>query len=342
MSRQPKKNTTIKDIARSAGVSVATVSRALNKPGRVNQLTESRIRAVAEELDYIPSRAAGSLVSKRFRAIGAVMPTIDNPIFAKALHALQSRLNDFGYNLIVSSAHYDAQREADGLQSMIEHGVDAVVLVGGKHHPNVTKLLKKVDIPFVCTWIYDKHAPFPCIGLDNKAAMIRMTNYLLDLGHRHFAMIAGITEGNDRAEQRKQGVVEALLARGIELPADRLLESDYTIAAGRNAMHRLLALEHQPTAIICGNDILAFGAVFECQAQGIHIPKQYSIAGFDDFDLSTHMVPALTTIHVPAIKMGCAAADYLIDVLEDRPVVPHTEFEAPLIVRGSTAPPRAV
>lgn len=339
-----KKNTktpiTVKDIAREAGVSVATVSRALNNPTRVNAKTAALVRAAAEALDYIPYRAAGSLVSKRFKAVGALMPTIDNPIFAKALHALQARLNDHGYSLLVASTHYDSELEASALQSLIEHGVDAIVLVGARHHPGVEKLLARTDMPFVNTWIFDPSSPLPCIGLDNEAAMFRLANYLLDLGHRSFAFIAGITEHNDRAAQRKAGALEALRRRGIELPADRIVESPYTIAAGRSALRTIFALPEQPTAIMCGNDVLAFGAVYECLAQGIQVPAQYSITGFDDFELSSHMLPSLTTIRVPAVEMGTAAADYLVAVLDDRPAPRHTEFEAELIVRGSSGPPR--
>ena len=332
---------TVKDIARAAGVSVATVSRALNNPGRVNEETATRVRAVAAKLNYIPSRAAGSLVSKRFKAIGAIMPTIENPIFAKALHALQAQLNEDGYNLLVASTNYDLDQEATALQSLLEHGVDAIVFVGYQRRPNVADMLERTGVPFVNTWVYDPKSPLPCIGLDNHAAMARMAGYLLDLGHRDFAVIAGITEQNDRAAQRKAGALQALRQRGVEVRPDRVIESPYSIAAGRSSMRRILAQGNPPTAVICGNDVLAFGAVYECLAQGIAVPQEISITGFDDFELASHMMPALTTIRVPATEMGEGAARYLVSVLENQPTNLHTEFEAELIVRASAAPPRA-
>lgn len=330
---------TIKDVARLAGVSVATVSRALNNPGRVNEDTAAHVRAIAVDLDYIPYRAAGSLVSKRFKAIGALMPTIDNTIFARALHALQGQLNSYGYSLLVASTHYNSEREVLALQSLIEHGVDAIVLVGAQHHPGVDKLMARTSLPFVNTWVYDPDSAEPCIGLDNRGAMFRVASYLLDLGHRDFAFISGITDHNDRAALRKAGALDALTRNGIHLDPERILEKPYTIAAGRAALRALLALPNPPTAIMCGNDILAFGAIYECLAQGIDIPGQISITGFDDFELSSHMQPSLTTVRVPATEMGIAAADYLVSVLERKPVSAHTEFEAELIVRGSTARP---
>lgn len=330
---------TIKDIARKLGVSAATVSRALNKPGRASAHMVAQVRAAADALGYIPSRAAGSLVSKRFKAIGAIVPTIDNAMFAQALHALQSRLNTHGYTLLLASTHYDAEREVSGLQSLIEHGVDAIVLVGETHHPGVSQLLEKKRIPFVNTWIYNPASPAACIGFDNRAAMARMTNYLMDLGHRSFAMISGFVRNNDRAAQRVAGACDALAAHGIVLSPERIVEQPYTIAAGRSALRRVMALPDPPTAVICGNDILAFGAIYECIAAGVAVPQSLSISGFDDFELSSHMFPSLTTIRVPAIEMGTSAADYLVSLLANEPMPNHVEFEAQLIVRGSTAPP---
>lgn len=336
---KPNSFATIKDVARHAGLSTSTVSRALNKPGRASAKSVALVRASAQAVNYIPSRAAGSLVSKRFRAIGALVPTIENAIFAHALHALQARLHTYGYTLLVASTHYNAEREVGELQSLIEHGVDAIVLVGGEHHPGVERLLSSKQMPYVNTWIYDPTSASPCLGLDNKAAMRRMTKYLLDLGHRSFAVLSGITDHNDRAAQRLEGAMAALSEQGITLGPERIVKRPYTIAAGRNALRTIMALPSPPTAVICGNDILAFGAIYECAAAGIKVPEELSITGFDDFEQSAHMTPSLTTVRVPAAEMGVGAADYLISRLENKPTPHHVEFEAELIVRGSTAPP---
>lgn len=331
---------TIKDVAREAGVSVASVSRALNNPQRVSSAMVEKVRRVAEALEYVPYRAAGSLVSKKFSAIGAIVPTIDNAIFAQALHALQNRLNASGYSLVLASMHYDAGREAVEAQSLIEHGVDAIVLVGEAHDEKVLRLLRSNRVPFIKTWTYQVDSPDPCAGFDNRTAMIRLTNYLLDMGHRRIAMIAGVTDKNDRAAQRVQGVKDALAMRGMTMRDDQIEEMPYTISAGRQALSKLLAVREPPTAVICGNDILAFGAVYECVSRGIRIPEKLSITGYDDFELSSHMSPALTTVHVPATEMGVAAAEYLISYLAENPMPKHIKCEAELIVRASTARPR--
>jgi LacI family transcriptional regulator len=339
--RSLRPSITIKDVARAAGVSVATVSRALNNPGRVSAEITELVQQTARSLRYVPYRAARSLVSKRFSTVGAVVPTIDNAMFAKAMHALQSRLNAHGYTLLLASTDYHAAREAAELQSLVERGVDGIVLVGGIHDEEVVGLLASTGTPYVNTWIYDASTPTPCIGFDNRSAMTRLVNYLIDLGHRRFGMIAGMADGNDRAAQRVAGMRDALAAHGIPLAPERVVECPYTIADGRAALRMLMELPTPPTAVVCGNDILAFGALCECAARGIAVPARLSVTGYDDFELSSHIAPSLTTMRVPAVGIGQCAADYLVARLNGKPTPHHVRLECELIVRDSTAPPAA-
>ncbi|HQT74224.1 MAG TPA: substrate-binding domain-containing protein [Acidiphilium sp.] len=331
--------TTIKDVARVAGVSIATVSRAFSNPGRSSPEMVAHVRAVSEEMGYVQHRAAGSLVSRRFRTIGAVVPTIDNSIFARALHSLQNRLNAHGYMLVIASNSYDSSREAAALKSLIEHGIDAAVLVGALHAPEVMRLIDAKQLPFVNTWTFDPTSAYPTIGFDNRGAMRRLAEHLLDLGHRSVGVIAGIMADNDRATGRVEGVRDALTARGLALPAELIIEAEYTIRAGREAMSMLRSRNTELTAVICGNDILAFGAILECVASGIAVPQAISIAGFDDFELSQHIIPCLTTVRVPAQEIGAAAGDYLVTHLAAGSAHRHLDLGADLIVRASTAAP---
>lgn len=332
---------TIKDVARQAGVSIATVSRVINRPQAVGSAAIGRVRDAIATLGYVPDRAARSLVSGRFNAIGAIVPTIDNAIFAKGIQSLQSRLNESGYGLLLASTEYDDARELLALQSLIEHGVDGIVLVGTAHSPAMARLLEQHDVPYVNTWTYDRSLARPCIGFDNRAAMEKLAGYLADLGHVRIAMIAGVTRHNDRAAERVAGVRAALRARGLVLAEEWLIERPYTVADGRQAAARLVGGMPRPSAIICGNDILAFGALFECQARGLRVPAEISITGFDDVDLASHVAPALTTMRVPAMEMGRFAADYLVQRHAGRATQDGIELQAELIVRGSTAPARA-
>lgn len=330
---------TIREVAEAANVSIATVSRALNAPDRVNPELRRRVTEAVDRLGYVAVGAARALASRRTGAIGALVPTLDNAIFAECINALQLRLDDHGYVLLVASADYDPRRESRELKALVERGIDGVLLVGTEHSPEVYRLLNATAVPAVITWSCDAQSSVPCIGFDNRAAARRLCDHLLELGHRHIAMMAGLRQGNDRAAARVDGVRDALRARGLDLTPERLCERPYTVADGRNALRHLLAAPERPTAVICGNDVLAFGALFEAAAHGLSVPRDLSITGFDDLDLAAQMVPPLTTVRVPAAEMGRRAADQLVGVARGETPPRVTELEAAIVLRGSTAAP---
>jgi LacI family transcriptional regulator len=336
----PRSPVTIVDVAAEAGVSTATVSRALSRPGQVRAELLDRVRNAIGRLGYVPSGAARSLVSRRSNAVGVIVPTVDNAIFAKAIQSLQQTLDTARYRLLVATSEYDAQREVTELQALLEHGVDGIVLVGATHEQGVDTLLASTATPFVKTWTYSATGPDPTIGFDNRAAMARLAAYLLDLGHRRIAMIAGLTRHNDRAAERVSGVRDALAGRGLVLRPELLLERPYSIAEGRAALRHLLRLPQPPTAVVCGNDVLAFGALFESEALNVAVPDRLSITGFDDLDLAAHLPPGLTTMRVPSTEMGRLAAEYLLARIEGAVVPERVQLEAELVVRGSTGPVR--
>ncbi len=332
----------LSDVATLAGVSPATASRALNTPDKVGTEMRDRVRAAAAALGYVPDAAARALASRRSRTIGAVVPTLDNPIFATGVQRLESRLNERGYALVVASSDYRIDKELRQAINLLERGIEGLMLTGTEHHPSLYMLLETRGAPHVNTWVDAGDAAHPCIGFDNVEAAVRLTNYLLDLGHQRFAMIAGIAEGNDRAAARIVGVREALARRGLRLDDDRLVEEPYGVGAGRDGLRAVLAgpPEQRPTAVICGNDLLAFGAIFEAASMGLDVPRDLSVVGFDDAELSSHIPPGLTTMHVPSGEMGALAADYLVNRIEGKPARHRTRVEVRLVVRGSTAPPR--
>jgi LacI family transcriptional regulator len=329
------------DVAGAAGVSTATVSRALNQPGTVTQQLRERVMAAVDALGYVPHGPARALASRRSYTVGAVVPTIDNAIFARNIQALQARLFDSGLTLLLASSDYDYERERREVQSLVEHGIDGLVLVGETHDHSVYRMLEKKRIPYVNTWIYHDETTHPCVGFDNVQAAHRIGSYLLDIGHRRIAMVAGIRQGNDRAAERVKGIASAMEERGIGFAPDHLVEHEYEIAEGRRAASRLLASSNRPTAIACGNDVLAFGVLFECRERGVDVPGDVSITGFDDLDLAANIDPPLTTIRVPAAEMGARSAEYLLARLDDSPTPEKTELQAALVVRGTTAPPRS-
>jgi LacI family transcriptional regulator, galactose operon repressor len=283
--------------------------------------------------------AARALASRRTHTIGAVIPTLDNAIFANTAHALQKTLDDAGYTLLLACHEFDAGIEARVTRALVERGVDGLVLLGATHPASVLRMLDTQQIPYVLTWALDASGRHPCVGFDNRAAAIGVAQHLLDLGHREFAMISGVTAGNERASERLEGVRQVLGKHGIALASERVVEKPYTLSAGREGLRELLPGTPRPTAVICGNDVLAIGALAECQAQGIAVPREVSLTGFDDLEVAAVVTPALTTVHFPTAELGSYAAQHLLARITGKPFEMRTELPVELVVRASTAPP---
>lgn len=341
LQSETRKSPNLGDVATLAGVSTATVSRYLTDPAQVREKRRLSIQAAIEELGYIPHAAARALASNRTQTIGAVVPTLDNAIFAGGIQALQERLHSAGYTLIVASSNYSLQQEHEQVETLIARGVDGIFLVGLEHDARLFKRLERTGIPFVNTWAFDVAINEPCIGFDNQQAARRLTDYLIDLGHERFGVISAELQDNDRAKNRLLGVRDSLSRNSIELADDCLVECHYNLSDGRHAMRHLLDQSHPPTAVICGNDVLAFGAIVECQESGLQVPDDISITGFDDLPISQLIRPSLTTIHVPSVEMGHRAADYLIARLAGQETAEKIELDVSLVVRDSTSRPRS-
>ena len=328
----------MRDVASHAGVSIATVSRFINEPDSLSPDMRSRVENAVRELGYIRHGAARALSMRRSHAIGAIIPTVDNATRAGKVAALQKDCREKGYNLVLALSEYDLDLELQQCRGLVEAGIDGLMLEGGLHHPDLYRLLQSRGIVFVNTIVYDPTSPYPNIGFDNRGMARRLADHLLDLGHTRIAMIAGPRQGNDRAGERVEGVSEALRKRGLPLPPERIVEHPYRVMEGRFGLRRLMGLDPAPTAIVCGNDVLAFGAVLEAQALGYDVPKNVSIAGFDDLDWASQLPPGLTTVALPAPEVGHQAARYLIETLNGKSMPHATEVEVRLILRGSTGP----
>ena len=328
------------DIARQADVSTATVSRFLNDPGSVRAERAERVRQAIETLGYVPNGAARALASQRSKTVGAVIPTLDNAIFARGVEAFQQVLQAYGYTLLLASYNYDLDAELRQIEALLEKRVDGILLIGRQHRPQLFQRLDKLDIPYLGSWTHGTDGRHPTIGFDNREAMCRLTTYLIEIGHVRIGVLAGHTAHNDRARERVAGIKDALSARGLVLDADCYRECDYRFGAGRQGMRMLMSLQPRPTAVVCGNDVIAVGALLECQALGIEVPKHVSIIGFDDLPLAAHLRPSLTTARVPAEEMGRRAAHHLLARISGKPTAMTEKLDVEIIIRETTAPPR--
>ena len=328
----------LQDVARRAGVSTATVSRVINGAAPVSEDVRQRVEAASRALGYIPNGVARALSSRRTGAIGAVIPTIENDGFARTVFALQKRLQAAGRTLLLANSDYDLDVELDEVTRLLSQGVDGLVLIGGDHRPELTALVERKHIPLVEIWTLTASAP--CVGFDNARQASVLADHLLDLGHRRIAILAGRTEHNDRAAARVMGVRASLAARGLATCGEWLTARPYRIGEGRRGARALMGAAEPPTAIVCGNDQLAFGVLVEARALGLKVPDDLSVAGFGDSDYAEFLDPPLTTMHAPAEEIGDRAASYLLARLAGEPAETMQSVAVDLIVRGSTAPPR--
>ncbi len=328
------------DVARLAGCAPATVSRVLNNPEKVSLEKRARIENALQELGYVRNYAARALRSQRSNMVGVLIPTLDYALYARMVGAAHSKFSEAGISTLIATYDYNLDTEVKEARLLLERGAEALMLVGDIHRPKLNDILDQFDVPHVCTYVSSPRSPHPTVGFDNAAAAAKLTQHLVHLGHRNIGVISGLTEDNDRTMERLKGIKLELLRNSIDLRESMIAECPYSISDGRKACALLLSRnDPEPTAIVCGNDVLALGALVECNARGFKVPDDISIVGFDNLEFSMHSNPPLTTIDVPAEEMGIAAAAYILGNLSGETVSPHNPVEVELILRGSSAPP---
>lgn len=323
------------DVAKDAGVSPATVSRAISQPVLLSRETLAKVQDSAKRLGYQPDAAARALASGRSSTIGAVMPTLDNAIFSRALQSMQTVLAAEGYQLLVASHNYSAAAEAEAIGMLLASGIDGLMLVGAERSPQAAAALTDANIPVVLTW----RAPpgHAAVTVDNERAGALAAQHLVDLGHRRIGVVTGLHTFNDRQRARLAGVRSHLERVGLALPDWLTTQQPTTLAGGRAGCATLLALAEPPTAIIGGIDLIAIGCLIEAQSRGLVVPADISVVGIDDLDMSAHVSPPLTTVHVPTARIGADAATTLLSMIRNKNAVVATELPIDLVKRRSSA-----
>lgn len=326
----------IEDVALAAGVSTATVSRALSQPNLVSSKARELVQAAVEQLGYVPDAAGRALASGRTQTVGCVIPTLDLAIFARSTHAMQLVLAQSGYQLLVASHNYDQLTESELIKTMQHRGVDALVLVGAQHHAQAWSNLKHWNKPVLLTWVCDER--LPSVGFDNQAIAAMATRHLLDLGHRKIGMISGFTLHNDRAAQRSMGFLAEMQRENLAAKPAALSQQELSIQGGRLGLRALKKQNPKLTALVCGNDMIAIGAMLEAQQAGLRVPQDISICGIDNHELAGEIKPGLTTVSLPTQDLGRVAATQILQILGGEPVAQSSLLPFHLIERGSTAP----
>jgi LacI family transcriptional regulator len=336
--RDTRPTPTLHDVAKRSGFSTATISRCLNFPNQVSEKTRDKVAAAIEELGYSPNFGARAMAAQRTNTVAAIIPTMENAIFARGIQAFQEELDDHGYNLMVASSSYQPDLEARQIRSLVARGADALLLIGHDRDPDIYRFLDTQKVPALVTWAFDKDRARPSIGFDNRAAMASMAREVLRFGHKRLALITAEFETNDRASARLAGVRDAMAEAGL-MPDDLcVVTTPYGIESGAQAFAKLMGQSSRPTAVLCGNDVLAVGAVGQAREMGLDVPRDVSITGFDDIELAQVTHPKLATVHVPHSEMGRKAARTLIAALQDGAEIVGQELKAELRLRGSLGP----
>lgn len=332
---------TIKDIARQAGVSHATVSRALNGHRAIPERTASHIRQVALEMGYLPSAAARGLKTHRSHVLGVVVSRFDDPYFGEVLRGVEDVLRQNGYSLFVASFDSAQASERDIVRALGEHAVDGVLFLSIAFSAEYAALLQHYDIPWV---VINNQSPedSPCsVAHDDLEGSRQVVRHLLALGHRRIAYLGNGSAGRTHAERLSGFQQELAAAADSQAEGIVITCPGGQVADGIAGAQQLLALPTRPTAVFCFNDLMAIGALTELQRKGFSIPADFSLAGFDNIPFSALTNPPLTTFDQPKRQIGAQAAQVMLDLLTAPPAQPAVRrvLRGHLQVRASTAAP---
>ncbi len=306
-------NITIKEIAKRANVSIATVSRALNNQDTVRPKTKKAILNIAEELNYIPNVGARNLVNQKTNIIGFVLPEIQGEFYTDIIKGIDEYVYNAGYHMIVASSHSQRTIVESLVGFMNRSFVDGVILMIPSINERVGELLTESTVPVSVITGKNKFDTIDTVSIDNYQGAYSMISYLIrHYGYRKIAIIRGPETNND-AHERFDGYAEALIYNGIELNENWIVEGDFTQRGGELACSRLMSLLDRPEIIFASNDMMALGCYKVINGLGLSIPNDIGVVGFDHIFLSDIVLPHLTTVHVPKSELGQEAARLLLD-----------------------------
>ena len=331
---------TMKDVALSAGVSTATVSRALMTPEKVSLSTRKRVDDAISETGYSPTTLTRTLRRNESKTIVTIVPDICDPYFSDILRGIEDAAVENGYVILVGDSSQQQKREQSFVNLVYTKQVDGMVLLGSDLPFNASRQEQKNLPPLVMACEYAPELELPTVHIDNLTAAFEAVNYLTKLGHKRVAELSG-PESSSLCQFRHQGYQQALRRAGIAMNNSYIHYGNFTFEAGAAAITQLLTLPSPPTAVFCHNDIMAIGATQKAKQMGFRVPQDISIMGFDDIEFSQYCDPPLTTISQPRYEIGRQSMLMLLELLKGNDVRSGSRLlESSLVVRESTAPPK--
>jgi LacI family transcriptional regulator, gluconate utilization system Gnt-I transcriptional repressor len=329
---------TMTDVARLAGVSPMTVSRAFKPGGLVQPETRARILSTAEELGYVFDSTASSLRSQRSDFVAVTIPSIANANFADTVGALVEGLKAQGLTVLLGYTNYDILEEERLIEQLLRRKPRAIVVTGGRHTERTRQRLENAGVPVIETWDLPENPIGHVVGFSNAAAIHGLVDHFVARGLTRIAFIGGDADRDTRGTDRRAGFVAAMRAHGLD--GSRLIAAGpppISMREGANAMNHLLDTRPDTQAVICVSDLSAFGALTACQRRGIDVPGQISVAGFGNYEVGAICVPSMTTIDPSPAQIGEIAAR-LLGQLEENPDLPAVchRIMPQLLVRESS------
>jgi LacI family transcriptional regulator len=329
--------TTIKDVAREAGVAVGTVSRAFNDSGPIREETRRRILTAAETLRYVPNSAARSLITRRTMTIGVLLPDLYGEFFSEVIRGIDAQAQRHHYHLLVSSSHNDGTEIRAALRAM-RGRVDGLIVMSPHIDARTLEANLPPQIPVVLLNCRVEDEAYDSINVDNFGGAYEMTCHLLSAGHRQIAFVRG-PDGNYDGEERLRGYRSALSEHGVAPSLEWEVMGDFTKAGGERATRELLERSPRPTAVFAANDSTAIGVLSAVRGAGWSVPDDIAVAGFDDIPVARYLTPPLTSVGVSIIGVGRLATHKLLRAIFERNEHEKNSeiLPAKLVVRASSA-----
>ncbi|AVR96731.1 LacI family DNA-binding transcriptional regulator [Pseudoduganella armeniaca] len=325
---------TLNDVARVAGVSPITVSRALNQPHLVRPGTLAKIQAAVRETGYARSRPPPA-AADRSKLVALILPTVANPIFADMVQAASDKLTESGYQLMLGLAGYELWREEILVETVLSRRPDGLIVTGTLHSDNTRRRLEAAGIPIVETWDMTPHPIDMLVGFSHEAVGHTVATRMVEKGYRRIAIL---TANDPRAARRNLGLQAALARQGLNVIATETVPVPASLKLGREGCARLLADHPEIELVVCSSDTLAQGAMTEAASRGLRVPGQLAVLGFGDLNFAAHTFPPMSSVKVDGVAIGALAAQAILERLGAAPGrmprVTDTGFQ--LIERGST------
>ena len=318
---------TMADVARHAGVSAMTVSRALRKGSQVSEPTRKKILNSVNDLGYVLDQAAGSLSSRKTGFIAALVPSINNSNFADTARGITDQLEGAGLQLLLGYTDYDEEKEERLIEAMLRRRPEGIILTGGVHTAKARRMLGSAGIPVVETWDIPAEPIDQVVGFSNEEAMRLLIKTMAARGYRKFGYIGGTTLRDSRGEQRRKGFVRAI--EELSLPPGRIVSfgiPPISIEQGGQAVVVLLERWPDTELVACVSDLSAFGALMECKRRGLAVPEDIAITGFGDYEVGAYSHPGITTVNVDCYGIGRQAATRITDLIRHPSVGRHDEI----------------